>query len=100
MPYSTIPAIKIARLAVATNNQGEGLGHEAIQFAVYISQIVKTYSGVVFLTLDCYEHRLGFYEKIGFKRILLQPIIRDYDSPISMRLWIDNFINKPENNNG
>ena len=37
-----------------------GIGKEAIQYAIVVSQQVKELSGVVFLTLDCYEHRLSY----------------------------------------
>lgn len=84
----------MARLAVSTEFQGKGLGKEALQFAIFISQVIRDYSGVVFLTLDCYEHRVGYYEKYGFERNLYQPIELDYDSPVSMRLWIDSYLEK------
>ena len=94
LPYTTIPAIKVARLAVSVGNQGNGIGKEALQFAIYVSQMVREYSGVVFITLDCYEHRVKYYEHFGFERNLFQPIVRDYDLPISMRLWIDDYLSK------
>lgn len=90
--YTTIPAVKVARLAVSTEYQGNGIGKEALQFAIYVSQMVRDYSGVVFLTLDCYEHRVGYYEQFGFQRNLYQPVMLDYDSPVSMRLWIDGYL--------
>lgn len=94
LPYATIPAIKVARLAVDARKRGMGIGNYALQFAVYVSQLVRDYSGVVFLTLDCYEHRVSYYEKFGFQRNLHQPVKRDYDSPVSMRLWIDEYLTK------
>ena len=97
LPYTTVPAVKVARLAVSVDYQGKGLGKEALQFAVYVSQMIRDYSGVVFLTLDCYEHRVGYYEKFGFQRNLYQPVILDYDSPVSMRLWIDRYLEYKSN---
>ena len=76
----------------AYEDQEKGIGKEALQFAIYISQMVRDYSGVVFLTLDCYEHRVGYYERFGFQRNLYQPVVLDYDSPVSMRLWIDEYL--------
>ena len=92
LPYTTIPAVKVARLAVSTDYQGKGIGKEALSFAIYVSQMVREYSGVVFITLDCYEHRVSYYENFGFERNLFQPVVREYDSPISMRLWIDSYL--------
>ena len=92
LPYATIPAVKVARLAVDVRKRKMGIGTYALQFAVYVSQIIRDYSGVVFLTLDCYEHRVSYYEKFGFQRNLHQPAVRNYDSPVSMRLWIDEYL--------
>lgn len=94
LAYMTEPAIKVARLAVSNNYQGCGLGRDALEYAVYISQQVREYSGVVFITLDCYEHRFSYYSDFGFVKNLIQPIELLYDSPISMRLWIDDFLEK------
>ncbi len=92
LPYATIPAMKVARLAVDVTKRGKGTGYYALQFAVYVAQAVRDYSGVVFLTLDCYEHRVSYYERFGFRRNLYQPVLLDYDSPVSMRLWIDEYL--------
>jgi predicted GNAT family N-acyltransferase len=94
LSYTTEPAIKIARLAVSNKAQGMGLGKEVIEYAIVVSQQVKALSGVVFITLDCYEHRLSYYENFGFEKNLIQPIELPYDSPISMRLWIDEYLQK------
>lgn len=94
LAYMTEPAIKVARLAVSNKFQGQGLGKEALEYAVFVSQQVREYSGVVFITLDCYEHRLDYYTGFGFVKNLIQPIELPYDSPISMRLWIDDYLEK------
>ncbi len=86
IPYSTAPAIKIARLAVSVQHRGEGFGRELIEYAAYIATNVSESCGVVFLTLDCYEHRKDFYLHMGFKENIVQPNTRKYDSPISMRI--------------
>lgn len=90
--YTTVPAIKIARLAVATEYQGLGIGRTLINFAAYMGQEIRTKSGLAFITLDCYEHRVSFYEKIGFVKNAIQPIILQYDSPVSMRLVLDKYL--------
>lgn len=92
LPYATIPAMKVARLAVDITKRGMGTGYYALQFAIYVAQAVRDYSGVVFLTLDCYGHRVSYYERFGFRRNLHQPVLLDYDSPVSMRLWIDEYL--------
>lgn len=99
MSYSTVPALKIARLAVSVNYQGKGLGTEGIEFTVYVSQLIREYSGIAFITLDCYRHRVSYYERFGFVRNLIQPFELPYDSPISMRLWIEKYLENVESIN-
>lgn len=86
IPYSTAPAIKIARLAVSSKYMGKGFGRELIEYAAYIATEISEFCGVTFLTLDCYEHRKAFYEHFGFKQNIVQPVKLNYDSPISMRI--------------
>ena len=94
MSYSTSPALKIARLAVATKYQGQGIGKQLIRYAVYIAHEMTELCGIVFLTLDCYEHRVNFYEHLGFKRNQIQIVQRKFDSPISMRANIYSLANR------
>lgn len=90
--YATIPALKIARLAVATKYQHQGIGKLLVQFAAQAAMIMRKISGIAFLTLDCYEHRLSFYESLGFVKNTIQPIVLPYDTPISMRLEINSYL--------
>ena len=90
--YSSAPALKIARLAVDGSFTGRGIGKLLVAFAAYQAQLIRKHSGVFFLTLDCYEHRRSFYETIGFVRNLIQPVELMYDSPISMRISIDSYL--------
>lgn len=92
--YTTIPAVKIARLAVATEYQGCGMGKYLIQFTAYLGERIREFSGLTFVTLDCYEHRVSFYEKLGFVKNQIQPITLPYDTPISMRLILDDYLEK------
>lgn len=92
LSYATIPAMKIARLAVSNQYQHKGIGKTLVMFSAYIAQKVREYSGLTFLTLDCYEHRLSFYESMGFVKNINQPVQLPYDSPISMRLYLDDYL--------
>ena len=83
--YTTIPSLKIARLAVSTDYQHRGIGRLLIQFSVYIGIQLRKLSGVAFVTLDCFKHRLSFYRSFGFVENVIQPITLPYDTPISMR---------------
>ena len=60
-----------------------------------LGQIMQTtLSTDFFLTLDCYAHRVSFYEAIGFVQNLIQPVVLPYDSPISMRMGLDLYLEK------
>ena len=96
LSYTTVPAIKIARLAVAVDYQGMGIGKSLIQFSAYMGKKIMEMSGLAFLTLDCYEHRVSFYESVGFVKNLVQPIRLPYDTPISMRIVLEEYLEGKE----
>lgn len=97
LTYATAPAIKIARLAVATEYKKQGIGKKLIQFSAFIGKRIREESGLTFLTLDCYEHRVTYYEAIGFVRNRIQSAKISYDSPISMRMGLDMYLEKIAN---
>ncbi len=90
--YSSVPALKIARLAVDAGQTGHGLGKLLIEFSAYQAQLIREHSGLFFLTLDCYAHRVSFYESVGFVKNLIQPVVLPYDSPISMRISLNTYL--------
>lgn len=92
--YSSAPALKIARLAVDVTAAHHGLGQFLVQFAAYQAQIIREHAGIFFITLDCYAHRLSYYTSMGFVQNSIQPITRQYDSPISMRISLDTYLEK------
>lgn len=90
--YRSAPALKIARLAVDHTVTRQGIGKALVEFAAYQAQLIREHAGIFFLTLDCYAHRVSFYEAIGFVQNLIQPITLPYDTPISMRLGLDAYM--------
>lgn len=95
VPYTNIPALKIARLAIDNKYQYNGWGDFLIKYAVSIAMEIRKLSGIKFLTVDCYEHRLSYYkEKIGFKENANQAPNRQPDNPLSLRLNIDEYLNE------
>lgn len=90
--YESAPALKIARLAVETSQMGNGIGKLMIAFSALCGLKIREHAGVFFLTLDCYAHRVSYYEGIGFARNNNQPVVLPYDSPISMRMSIDAYL--------
>lgn len=98
--YGSAPALKIARLAVDVSVMRQGIGKLLIEFSAYQAQLIREHSGIFFLTLDCYAHRISFYEAIGFVQNLIQSVSLPYDSPISMRMSLDLYFERIETNDG
>lgn len=90
--YSNIPALKIARLAIDKNCQHKGFGVFLINYAVKIASDMRENMGIKFITVDCYEHRLSYYKKQGFIINNIQNPKREPDSPLSLRLNIDTYL--------
>lgn len=90
--YGSAPALKIARLAVDSSVARQGIGKHLIEFAAYQAQLIREHSGIFFIALDCYAHRLSFYESVGFVQNIIQPVKLPFDSPISMRISLDSYL--------
>jgi GNAT superfamily N-acetyltransferase len=60
------PAVKIGRLAVASDFEGNGIGSFIID-TVTNMLITNRDTGCRFLTVDAYRNALGFYQKNGFE---------------------------------
>ena len=93
MPYLTIPAVKIARLGIDNNYQGQSLGKFLIGYSTILISHIKKYSGVTMVTLDCYKDKIAYYQKLGFKFNSLQPKQLEYDSLTSMRITVEELAN-------
>lgn len=85
------PAIRITSLAVSNSIQGQGFEKELIDYAVTISQKIREYSGVLFLTMHCYNYLLPYYSRLGFKKNVIEHSELPF-SAISMRLVIDEYL--------
>ena len=65
--FSSYPAIKIGRLAVATNHRSEGLGSSILTVIKDRLRAEDNLSDFRFLTVDAYLSAVPFYEKNDFK---------------------------------
>jgi GNAT superfamily N-acetyltransferase len=59
------PAVKVGRLAVASNFEGNGIGRFILDF-IKFTLVENREIGCRFLTVDAYKNALGFYQKNGF----------------------------------
>ena len=66
--YETLPAVKIARLAVDSKLRGKGLGRNLIEFSIAIAKdMIMPHAGCRFLVVDAKQDAVSFYrDKIGF----------------------------------
>jgi predicted GNAT family N-acyltransferase len=67
-PYSHYPALKIARLAVHREWEGQGAGTAMLVESVATAFIITKYAGCRIITVDAKKESRGFYEKYGFKK--------------------------------
>jgi predicted GNAT family N-acyltransferase len=68
--YTDYPAVKLARLAVSKDLQGNNIGGTLVDFAIGLAvEHVMPHAGCRFLVLDAKEKSVGFYEKKGFTKM-------------------------------
>jgi GNAT superfamily N-acetyltransferase len=65
--WRTVPALKIAQLAVDRRFSGHGLGRFMIAYAVGYARRVRTVIGCRFVTLDAEPELIDWYESLGFR---------------------------------
>lgn len=65
--YKDYPAIKLARLAVDTSLQGQGVGSQLVDFVIGLAtEHVMPYTGCRFLVVDAKPDSVAFYKGKGF----------------------------------
>ena len=69
LPRYPIPCIRIARLAVAYDEQGHGYGTKLLSDALYKILVVSELTGTYFAIVDAKESSKTFYEQFGFEKI-------------------------------
>lgn len=65
--FSSYPAVKIGRFAVAKSTHGTGLGSELMTSLKFLLQEKHVVSAFRFITVDAYINAIPFYEKNDFK---------------------------------
>ena len=70
LPRYPAPAIRIARLAVAKSKQRQGIGLSLMKCAFARIVQASVNAGVAFVLVDAKEGAKGFYESLGFAKLL------------------------------
>jgi len=85
LPKYPLPALRIARLAVAQDAQGQGVGSYLLRTAFSMAIEMSEKVGCVGVVVDAKPDAIKFYEKIGFERLeVLAGKINDRPSPTPM----------------
>lgn len=63
----SFPAVKIGRLAVGSDYEGQGLGRYALDF-IQNMLLTENRTGCRFVTVDAYLNAVPFYGKCGFSK--------------------------------
>lgn len=92
LPYETVPAIKVARLAIHKTFHRKGLGKYLINYAVSRAFKTREFCGVKFLTVDCHDHRIEYYQYLDF--VINGEQMIEGSSLTSLRLDIDSYLEK------
>jgi len=66
LPAYPLPALRLARLAVAATAQGMGVGRELLAFALTLAKRQRALSGCVGVLADAKPDAVAFYEKYAF----------------------------------
>ena len=70
LPRYPLPAVRIARFAIAVGKQGLGHGKAMMKFALQKAISAALSVGVVFITVDAKPNAVAFYEKFGFVKAI------------------------------
>ncbi|GEM_PF-840267 len=76
--YRSYPSLKIARLATSELFKGHDIGTHMVSVAYIAYGQISQVSGCRLITVDAKTSSVGFYEKIGFKKVRGKP--RKYKS--------------------
>ena len=70
VPYSSAPAVKLGRMAVALGYQGRGIGTWVLDYVVGMARLMAGSVGVRYVSLDAKTEELatGIYARYGFVR--------------------------------
>lgn len=68
--YADYPAVKLARLAVDSSFQGQGVGSDLVDFAIGLTlKHIMPHAGCRFMVVDAKAASVGFYQRKGFVRL-------------------------------
>ncbi len=89
LPRYPLPALRVARLAVATTARGQGIGKALLRTALLIALDMSERVGCVGVVVDAKEDAIKFYEQYGFEPVeVVVGRLNDRPAPLPMFLAI------------
>lgn len=87
MPPYPLPILRIARLAVARDARGLGLGAALLRFCIELAEQMRDEVGCVGLVVDAKEGARSFYDRYGFVELEVEEgMARTLPQPVPMFL--------------
>ena len=81
--YPQIPAMLLARLAVATTHSNKGNGEQILRHCLNTALAIAQESGVRYVITEAYPEKVSWYSKYGFREI------PGNDASKIRKMWID-----------
>jgi GNAT superfamily N-acetyltransferase len=87
LPNYPLPALRLARLAVAESARGQGIGKLLLRTVFNVAHEMAERTGCVAVVVDAKPTAVGFYEQYGFGTFeMISGELGDRPSPIPMIL--------------
>jgi GNAT superfamily N-acetyltransferase len=87
LPNYPLPALRLARLAVAESAQGQGIGKLLLRTTFNMAHEMADRTGCVAVVVDAKPDAVSFYERYGFEAFeILSGDLGDRPSPLPMIL--------------
>lgn len=87
LPKYPLPALRLARLAVAEKAQGQGIGKQLLKTVFGIAHEMADRTGCVAVVVDAKPAAVEFYQRYGFEAFeITSGELGDRPAPISMIL--------------
>ena len=70
LPPFPIPVLRVARLGVERQFQGQGVGKELLKFCLDLADQMQTEFGCTGVLIDAKANSVAFYSRLGFKKLV------------------------------
>jgi GNAT superfamily N-acetyltransferase len=87
LPRYPLPALRVARLAVAKDARGQGIGKALLRAALRVAVEMSERIGCIGVVVDAKQEAIAYYEQYGFEPV--EAVIgRLYDRPTPLPMFL------------